>query len=82
MVNIQMVFRQINNGSLALWLWYAIVAIASSVRCDLVIQMVTKQTDFWHNRKGGIAGFLLWAIIIVVLIIVLIVVLRFLLNVI
>jgi uncharacterized membrane protein len=82
MVNKQMIFRQINNGSLAMWLWYAIIAFASSMRCDSVIQMANKQTDFWHNKRGGIAGFLLYAIIIIVLIIVLIVVLRFLFNVI
>jgi hypothetical protein len=82
MVNKQMIFRQINNGSLALWLWYAIAALASNARCDSVIQMVNKDMDFWHNKRGGIAGFLLYAIIVIVLIIVLIVVLRFLLGVI
>lgn len=77
-----MIFRQINNGSLALWLWYSILALASSVRCDSVIRMVNKRMDVWHDKKGGIAGFLLYAIIVIVLIIVLILVLRFLLNVI
>jgi len=35
---------------------------------------------FFHNKKGGLAGWLWSAIVVVVLIIVLIVVLRFLFN--
>lgn len=38
--------------------------------------------DILHDKRGGIAGFLLYAIIVVVFIIVLILVLRFLFNVI
>jgi hypothetical protein len=75
-------FYHFNNGSLAGWLWCAIVAILSRMGCETIIQAVNKQKDFWHDKKGGIAGFLLYAIIIIVLIIVLIVVLRFLFNVI
>jgi hypothetical protein len=82
MVNKQMSFRQINNGSLVGWLWCAIVAILSRAGCETIMQAVSKEKDFRHDKKGGIAGFLLYAIIIIVLIIVLIVVLRFLLNVI
>lgn len=82
MVNKQMSFRQINNGSLAGGLWYAIVALLSWAHCESLIQAVNKQTGIWHDRKGGIAGFLLYAIIVIVLIIVLIIVLRYLFNVI
>ena len=77
-----MSFRQINNGSLAGLLWCAVAALLSSIHCESIMQAVNKHADVWHDKKGGIAGFLLWAIIIVVLIIVLIVVLRFLFNVI
>ncbi len=35
---------------------------------------------FWHNNKGGLAGWLWYAIVVVVLVIVLFVVLRFLFN--
>lgn len=71
-----------NKGSLASWLWCAIAAIVSRARYESVIKAVNKQKKIWHNKKGGIAGFLLYAIIIIVLIVVLIVVLRFLLGVI
>jgi hypothetical protein len=77
-----MSFLQIKNGSLAGWLWYAIVAIVSLAHCGSDIQVVNKQMNIWHNKKGGIAGFLLYAIVVVILIIVLIVVLRYLFNVI
>jgi small-conductance mechanosensitive channel len=80
-VNKQMSFRSNDNGSLADWLWCAIIVLVSRVSCESAIEMVNKQS-IWRNKKGALAGFLLWAIIIVVLIIVLIVVLRFLLGVI
>lgn len=77
-----MSFRQINNGGLAGWLLCAIAVLVSRVNCMPVIQMVNRQTDVWRDKKGGLASWLLYAIIVIILIIVLIVVLRFLLNVI
>jgi hypothetical protein len=73
---------QYNKCSLAEWLWYAIIVTVSRACCEPVIQAMNKQKNIWRNKNGALAGFLLWAIIIVVLIIVLIVVLRFLLGVI
>lgn len=61
---------------------YATVAILSYAHFDSAIQAVNRRTDIWHDKKGGIAGFLLYAIIVIVLIIVLIIVLRYLFNVI
>jgi hypothetical protein len=77
-----MSFRQINNGNLGGWLWYAIIVMVSRMHCEPAIQAVNNQMNIWHNKKGSLAGFLLYAIIIVVLIIVLIIVLRYLFNVI
>jgi hypothetical protein len=42
------------------------------------MQVVNKQKNIWHNKKGGLAGWLWYAIIVVVLLIVLIAALRFL----
>jgi hypothetical protein len=74
-----MSFLQIKNVGLAMWLWSAIVAIVSFAQCESV---VNKQMSIWQNKKGALAGFLLYAIIVIVLIIVLIVVLRYLFNII
>jgi hypothetical protein len=77
-----MSFRDYQKGGLAEWLWYAIIVIASRACCEPAIQMVNKQTNFWHNQKGGIVGWFFKAIIVVVLIIILILALRFLFKII
>ncbi len=75
-----MSFRYYQKGSLAGWLWCAIVVVVSRSCCALAIQVVNKKMNFWDNKKGGLAGWLWYAIVVVVLIIVLILVLRFLFN--
>jgi hypothetical protein len=77
-----MSFWHYQKGSLAGWLWFAIVVIVSRAYLGPAIQAVNRQMNFWSNKKGGIASFLLWAIIIIVLIAVLILALRFLFGVI
>jgi len=77
-----MSFWHNKKGSLAGWLWCAIVVIVSRAYCESVTQVVNKQMNIWHNKKGGLASWLLYAIIVIVLIIVLIIVLRYLFNII
>jgi hypothetical protein len=77
-----MSFLHAKNGSLAVWLWCAIFAIVSRAGCELVIQAVNKQMNIWDNKKGGLAGWLWYAIVVVVLIIILILALRFLFGII
>jgi hypothetical protein len=77
-----MSFLHVKNGSLAVWLWSAIFAIVSSTGCESVIQAVNKQMNIWDNKKGGLAGWLWYAIVVVVLIIILILALRFLFGII
>ena len=77
-----MSFHNYQKGSLAIWLWYAIVVIVSRACCEPAIQMVNKQMNIWHNKKGGLAGLLWYAIIVVVLIIILIIALRYLFGII
>jgi hypothetical protein len=77
-----MSFLHVKNGSLAVWLWCAISAIVSRTVCESVIQAVNKQRNIWDNKKGGLAGWLWYAIVVVVLIIVLVLALRFLFGII
>jgi uncharacterized membrane protein len=77
-----MIFFSSKTVSLSAWLWYTILAMALRVNYAPFIQSVNKHSSVWRDRRGGIAGFLLYAIIVIVLIIVLILVLRFLFNVI
>jgi hypothetical protein len=71
-------FLNAKNDSLAVWLWCAIFATVSRTGCESVIQAVNKQMNIWGNKKGGLAGWLWYAIIVVVLIIILVLALRFL----
>ncbi len=71
-----------SKGSLAELLWYAIIVIVSRASYEPVIQVVNKRMNIWHNKKGALAGWLLYAIIVVVLIIVLIIALRYLFGII
>jgi len=70
------------KSSIAERLWYTMALILSYTCCESVMQATNKQNNIWHNKKGGIAGFLLYAIIVIVLIVILILVLRFLFNII
>jgi hypothetical protein len=54
-----------NKGNLASWLWCAIIAIVSRARYESAIKTVNKQKNIRHNKKDGITGFLLYAIIII-----------------
>ena len=75
-------FGHYNKSSLADWLSYAIILIVSRACYESVIQVVNKQMNIWHNKKGALAGMLWYAIIVVVLIIVLVLALRFLFGII
>ena len=77
-----MMFWQFKKSSLASLLSYAIIAIVSRACYESVMQVANKQMNIWHNKKGGLAGWLWYAIVVVVLIIVLILALRFLFGII
>ena len=77
-----MMFLHNKKVSLANWFSYAIIAIVSLACYESVIQVANKQMNIWHNKKGALAGMLLYIIIVVVLIIVLILALRFLFRII
>lgn len=82
MVNKQMTFLISKKVSLSAWIRYTILAMALRVNLAPIIQNMDKQAGVWRDRRGGIAGFLLYAIIVIVLIVILILVLRFLFNII
>ena len=77
-----MSFWQFKKSSLASLLSYAIIVIVSRACYESVMQVVNKQMNIWHNKKGGLAGWLWYAIVVVVLIIVLVLALRFLFGII
>jgi hypothetical protein len=70
-----MSFLHIKNCSLDVWLLCAFFAVVSRTCGESV---ANKQMSIWHNKKGGLAGWLWYAIIVVVLIIILVLALRFL----
>ncbi len=65
-------------SSLAGWLSFAIIAILSHAYSE----SANKPMDFWNNKKGGIASWILYAIVVVILIIILVLALRFLFGII
>lgn len=62
------------RGSLTSWFLFAIFMSA--------MQASNEKMNIWQNKKGGLASWLLYAIIIIILLAVLILALRFLFNVI
>ena len=77
-----MMFWHYKKSSLASLLSIAIIVLVSRACYESVMQVVNKQMNIWYNKKGGLAGWLWYAIIVVVLIIVLILALRFLFGII
>ena len=73
-----MMFWHYKKSRLAVLFSYAIIVMVSRACYESVMQVVNKRMNFWHNKKGGLAGWLWYAIVVVVLVIILVLALRFL----
>ena len=77
-----MTFLTNQKVSMTRRVWYALLVVALRAYLEPIMQALNQKTNVFVDNRGGIAGFLLYAIVVIVWIIILILFLRFLFNVI